>query len=68
MFDLPQVFCNESVKVHDFVNRDEKEDNAEEEDDINMVVDCNIEVELTDPELPFLGPASAVFRPFDNFK
>jgi hypothetical protein len=56
------------VNVHDFVNRDEKEDNAEDEDDHNVVVDCNIEVELKDPELPFLGPASALFRTFDNFK
>jgi hypothetical protein len=31
------------------------------------VVDCNIEVELKDSELPFLGPASAMFKTFDNF-
>jgi hypothetical protein len=31
------------------------------------VVDCNIEAELKDPELPFLGPASALFKTFDNF-
>ena len=61
MQDLPQVFCNESVKVHDFVNRDEKEENADDQDDINFVEDCNIESELKDPELPFLGPASALF-------
>jgi hypothetical protein len=33
---------------------------------MNVVEDCNIESELRDPELPFLGPACSLFKTFDD--
>jgi hypothetical protein len=53
--------------MNDFVNRDEVEDQEDDEDDEFRVEDCNIEVKLREPELPFMGPTSIMAREFHKF-
>mgnify|MGYP000998061206 CR=1 FL=1 len=70
MRDLPQLLCTDRLKIHDFINRDDQEDAADEAEDPTRVEDCNIESLLRSTELPFQGPALVSYREFinENFK
>jgi hypothetical protein len=61
------MLCSNDVKINDFVNRDDGEDQADDQEDESRVEDCNIEVKLREPELPFMGPTSIMERQFDEF-
>ena len=43
------------------------EDEADDQEDESRVEDCNIEVKLREPELPFMGPTSIMEREFHEF-
>ena len=43
------------------------EEEADDQEDENAVEDCNIEVKLREPELPFMGPTSIMEREFHEF-
>lgn len=68
MQDLPQLFCSTDVHINDFVNRDDGEDKEDDVEDETRVEDCNIEVKLREPELPFMGPTSIMVKEFHKFE
>ena len=56
------------MKIDDFLTKTEAEDAAEEDEEEERVQPCNIEAELRDPELPFLGKPLNEFFVKNNFK
>ena len=55
-YDLPELLCQDKVKLDDFLTKDQAEEAAEDQGDEDRWEPCNVEIPLREPRLPFLGP------------